>query len=538
MSGASHGGGVPQALPAKAFLASPTAMRDGREPHPVRALALRETGSDRRKLFVAESAWQEFDNSGVPALEIASALMGQLRQSDCLIFLLIGNKPGARMREALWTAHSTFFELEIFQSILLDKPVYLLVHNTFDASALGPYKDLLDFAFPQWRSHLNQPLNDLQTVEAIKRIVSGRPQEAWRVRQSTARSTHFHGGLFTGRDRFLRQQTVPLAHFMDLPSHRISVPGRIDMDLVARIVASRKSFEQEQDNDRRLAYSWILMRELLAEPLLDTAGELVQRDPLILSAWNTALGDWHGASSWNGLHSHIYLGTIATLGTIETVRKGSPAASGSGLDGQPTHFPGGAYASSYYSLSRRVPARLRNEALDIARTTLRMEENLFPGLYLPGMEALKASIALESGHGSEAIEIFERIVRFHKDQKSSPRDLGQVLCELAFARMLSGDRRRAAAEAEEGVQLMQQPGPDGSIVVDGFLVRAMFKTAAAQVFAAQPVKAMQLYGEALRHAKDKNLHDQYEQWRPRSLAKHALRKARNLATNYLAKEKV
>lgn len=63
---------------------------------------------------------------------------------------------------------------------------------------------------------------------------------------------------------------------------------------IADLMRNRRPFEEEQDNDRRLTFSWLLARELMAAPLLNRQGEVVQRDPLVLAAWNAALIDWIG----------------------------------------------------------------------------------------------------------------------------------------------------------------------------------------------------------------------------------------------------
>lgn len=508
--------GVPVPMPTAAFLSSPTGMIEGASSSPVRERALEALNGERATLFVSEVAWKGFDNKTTPALEIASALMTQLRLAERVIFLLIGEKSGSAMQELGWSAPTTFFELEIFQSIVLGKPTYLLVHESFNAESLGSYLDLLGFAFADWRERAQNRMNDSQAIDAIKKIATGKPAKEWRVGSDTFRASNFHDALFKGRDRFLRRDSVPIVHFMDLPRRRVPSKSSVNIDLVSLLIRSRKKFDEEENNDTRLAYSWLTMRELMAEPLLDQQGLLLQRDPFLLSAWNLALGDWHGAASWSGLHSHIQLGTIPTLGTIEVVRR---ALGGSEQDslGQPTHFPGGAYASSYYSLSRRVSGRFRLQALEIAKETIILESDPRTQPFAPGLQSLMASIALESGNSAEAVEIFERVVSFHLKFQSGPRDIGQSLCELAFARMFAGDTRRAAAEAAEGLRYMGTPGPNGKSVIDGFLIRAMFKTSVAHARAFQLRTSVVLYRQALREAKEKRLFDQYEQWRPRGI---------------------
>lgn len=107
------------------------------------------------------------------------------------------------------------------------------------------------------------------------------------------------------------------------------------------------------------------------------------------------------------------------------------------------------------------------------------------------------------------------MVNIRRSSGANPRAMGEALGDLAFARLFAGQLSRAISESREGVQLMQTPGANGEYVVDGFLVRAMFKSAAIHILGGQLRRGFALYRDAVSHAQAKHLDDQYGQWKPR-----------------------
>lgn len=513
--------------PTKAFLASST-QATGRETlsskSGVRWNAWCEAGGRVSSLFVSEFAWPDVHTDTRSALDVATLLLGQVRASQRFICLLMGDSSGSSIKPRETMLSTTFFELELFQAIVLDRPTYLLVHNSFKPEALGPYLDVLGFGFPDWRSRIQSMIGDSETVAAIVRIARGEAAEEWRVRRSLNAPSDFHNALFRSRDRFARGESSPQTHFLSLNHHAGTASSTgPNLDAISDLMHHRRSFEEEQNNDRRLAFSWLLTRELLTAPLLDHQSNVVQRDPAILTAWNVALKDWHGAASWNGLHSNIYLGTLPTLNTLDVVRQALRKDGSTGAAEQSTEFPGGAYCSSYYSLAKLLRGNDKRFALDLARKTLLMGRDEAAVASVPDNLALLGSIALEFGEPQQAVQHFERALDIKRGLNASPRAIGEVLCELAFARMFTGQTLRAIGESREGIDLMHMPDASGQYVIDGFLVRALFKAAAIHFRAGRVLRGLQLYSEASGHARDKHLDDQYRQWRPWALVERALR---------------
>lgn len=409
----------------------------------------------------------------------------------------------------------------------------MLVHRSFDPAQLGYYLDLLSFGFPDWRDRLQQPLSDGEAVSAIEEITSGRG-ETWLVARPVDSSAQYLESIFLARDRFVQHEAIARTHFLQLTNNDWqSAPKRhLNLDAVMDLVRSRRTFEEEQDNDRRLAFSWLLAHELLALPLLNQQGEVIVRDPYLLRAWNVCLQDWHGAASWNGLHANIYLGTLSTLNTLDCVRSTLRKMRGVMLeDAETIEFPGGAYATSYYSLSKLLRGSVRRQALDLASETLRMGWDPAAFALDPGNLAVAGSIALELGNTPEAIDCYEQSVALRKRPGEQPRKLGEALCELAFAHLLAGQRDRALSASKEGVELMRRPLANGQIVIDGFLVRAMFKRAVILLRSGRIGPGLSLYKEALHLAREYKLDDQYRQWKVSALVRQVLRRVRSSLGN-------
>ena len=506
----------------KAFLASTTRRTQEQSPWEKTGLrwkAWTEAGEKAEALFVAEEAWKNVHRGTCSDLDIATLLLGQVRLSNAFICLLDSASAGAVMTPRDTELSTTFFELELFQAIVLNRPIYLLVHASFEPEALGPYLDLLEFGLPDWRDRAQVKVGDAEVLRAITQILRGKGNQ-WKVGRRANAVPALHTGLFYARDRFARGESSPRIHFLQL-DRRIATSRTTDPNLpaISDLMRNRQPFEQEQNNDRRLAFSWLLARELMVAPLLNQQGEVIQRDPVVLAGWNAALKDWHGAASWQGLHTNIHLGTLPALDTLDSVRQVLRRSGPVDAFGGSTEFIGGAYSSSYYSLAKRVHAGDKRFVLDLAQKMLCMGLDEKTLLSIPGNLAMLGSIALEAGHPHDAVGHFEAMVRMHRGNGTNPRALGEALCELAFARLFTGQRSRALGESWEGVQLMWTPNDNGGLVVDGFLVRAMFKSAVVHMRGGQLNRGFALYRDALSHAQAKHLDDQYSQWRPAAFAR-------------------
>ena len=379
----------------KAFLAS-TTRRTQEKSSPQRSglrwEAWSAAGEKAETLFVAEWAWDNVHRGTHPDLDIATLLLGQVRLSGAFICLLNGATAGAAMTPRDTELSTTFFELELFQAIVLDRPIYLLVHASFEPEALGRYLDLLEFGLPDWRDRAKTKMGDAEVLRAVSEILRGKGRQ-WRVQRRPNAASALHAGLFHARDRFARNESSPRIHFLQLDRQTAaSSAAEPNLSAISDLMRNRRPFEEEQNNDRRLAFSWLLARELMAAPLLNRQGEVIQRDPVVLAAWNAALKDWHGAASWQGLHSNIHLGTLPALDTLDVVRQVLRRSGPEDAFGGSTEFPGGSYSSSYYSLAKRVRASDKRFVLDLAQRMLRMNVDEKTLMSIPGNLAVEELI--------------------------------------------------------------------------------------------------------------------------------------------------
>jgi hypothetical protein len=107
----------------------------------------------------------------------------------------------------------------------------------------------------------------------------------------------------------------------------------------------------------KLARLWIAIRHLSAAPYTD------KRFEEYLPLWEHALGKWSAASAWYGLHGHFFLGRLASVNTLSTIRMRMPARMQTEL-GPPLIFRNaGAAASEYYSIAKLVPSTWQRHLL-------------------------------------------------------------------------------------------------------------------------------------------------------------------------------
>jgi hypothetical protein len=486
------------------------ASSDGRASEgTLREAAWQVAGAHHSKLFVAEIARPDINQADYESLDIAAFLLGQIRRCRRFICLLHGQSRGSPISLSGKPVSSTFFELELYQAVRLGLPIYLLVHETFKPEELEAFLDLVDFGFVDWRARASHHLGDAQIVAAVGDIVGDRKQaQQWLVAPELLNSPRMHQSLWLLRDHIRRGDSEPKFHF--LRANRIASQGRVDQDTVRQLMLSRKPFEEEPDNDKRLARAWLLARELLNEPLFNGTGAIMSKDPIILEGWNAMLTDWHGAASWGGLHSHIYLGTLPTLNTLAMVRKQHQTffpRSQSEVD--PMRFPGGAYASSYYSLAKRLPSKHRPEAFETAVRMLKMgqESGDTSG---SNMLAVMGSIAFARRQFGEAVSLYQQAAAIREREDKGGRAHGEILCELALGRLFVGSVRRAARDISEGLAIMHAPR-NGIVVEDGFLVRALRKGTIIYLANGQIRKALDCHAEAKALAIKHNLDDQLAQ---------------------------
>ena len=122
-----------------------------------------------------------------------------------------------------------------------------------------------------------------------------------------------------------------------------------DKDLIDRLIAQAAAETVTPD---KLAKLWIAIRHLSAAPFSD------RRFEEYLPLWESALGKWSSASAWYALHGHFFLGRLAAVNTLSTIRRRMPAGPslcGNKIDSVRLLRPG---SSSWRTCSSSVLVRI------------------------------------------------------------------------------------------------------------------------------------------------------------------------------------
>ena len=273
--------------------------------------------------FVSEKQRPELTAPLYSNLQIAKYLLQQVRSCEKFIFILFGEDQGHRLNLDGAQLTSTFFELELYQAAILGKPIYRLCSKAFRPAQQIQVLRLLDFGFLEPTSQFEQ-LEDVEISSAVVEILLNKPRaERWRVSSTEVSPDALVERLMRSRDRRFGDQAKAPMHFLDLPNSGMlqNAPSLADMDVVSSLMKTQGRQSLEDHVDEKLAWAWLVMRELMVEPLLDPAGKMIVRDPIVLAAWNAALTTWHGAASWSGHHGHTRIGTMPTLVTLSDVRR-------------------------------------------------------------------------------------------------------------------------------------------------------------------------------------------------------------------------
>lgn len=270
--------------------------------------------------------------------------------------------------------------------------------------------------------------------------------------------------------------------------------GRLDPDLVQQLVARA---DQTEGMPEKLVHLWKAVRCLAAAPYREAAS----RDYLPL--WDRVLGRWASASSWYGLHGHLFLGRLAAVNALIDIRAQGVAAVDRELAIQGTH---GAVASEYYSIAKRVPlwlwpARRRLfrqalESVDLALTLNQPDPS--------GLRGIRGSILLHLGAPAAAVRDYEKM---HRLRVESGERLGEAEVELGMGYLWVRRVRDAEKLLESGVERLRKEPPSG------FTVRALRKLSLFYTVTLRWQRSREVLAEAHGLATKLGLQDQIDQIR-------------------------
>jgi len=392
--------------------------------------------------FRPDSPWPEFEK--------AQLCLDGVRQSECFVAIITRRHGTPISFGDAGLVPSSFFEAELFEAALLEKPAFIFLLKDYEPDAkLANLLKLLGPFFPDMNL---QPMSEDEIVRQIERLIAHYRRPKW-LRRSLARpraSQAFHR-LFKYRHSpyDVRAKPPPL-RFLD--GSFDPVLQSPDPQLV-QAVLDRAA--KEQNHNLRLTLLWFAIRALMGAPFTDpkSAG--------LLHLWERALGAWNSTGAWYGMHGHTTIGCLATLGSLAEVRSRQGSDFNSSGD-----IPHGAIASEYYSI-----ARLAGRSAELLTLSLRHIEAALAvdGDQPAGYLAIRGSIYREMGLREAALADYSRVAELRRDLGDA--SYGEALSELGYAFVRFSDLRRGIALMEQGVALLSK------VPASGFRVRAIRKLA-------------------------------------------------------------
>jgi tetratricopeptide (TPR) repeat protein len=196
----------------------------------------------------------------------------------------------------------------------------------------------------------------------------------------------------------------------------------------------------------KLAKLWIAFRHLSTAPFTDRKYEK------FLPLWIETLSQWSSASAWYSLHGHFYLGRLAALNTLFTIRSNIPKRIQVEI-GPPSIFAdNGAVASEYYSIAKLVPSLYVKQHL--LRKALRncnaaLESSTVSDL--SGLFDIRGHVKLAMLNPSSGISDLKRALEIRCEKDQGPGRIGESEVHLGHAYATCGLFRKAERLLEDGV---------------------------------------------------------------------------------------
>ena len=414
-----------------------------------------------RPVWIAEDFHALDPGSPVPPFEKVQLCLDGVREAECFV-AVITNRHGSMVPvDTVGEIPTSFFEAELFEAALLGKPSFVLVLKGYTPEPrLEGLLDLLQPAFPG----LNRiPVSEDDVFRLIEKLVRHYERPRWLrpimmppalrgLVRTLARRRH--------RPYDVRSE-IPTLRFLSglYRDPAIPSPDPRKAELLIES-AARKEMTQQA----RLTTLWFAIRELMGGPFTDP--RFVDLVPL----WDRALSAWTSAGAWYGLHAHLELGCLASLGSVCEVRQ---------LTGQP-HLPHGPLASEYYSIAKLARSRQMFELAlrhvdEAIESSAPNESNAL---------AIRGSIYRQLGEPGAAIADYETVAARRRNEGGPA--YGEALSELGFGLVRNWKMKQGIAYMERGLDLLNQAPPDG------FTLRAMRKLALGYAQAGSIARAVDL----------------------------------------------
>lgn len=446
-----------------------------------------------------------------------------LRYSEIFICILGNKKHGTRIKVKDKESVVSFWEIELYQAALVQKPIYIFVRKGMLSAdfeeELQKTLEILQFAFPKttWQEFKNE--DDLcSQIEKILRYTFKDKDEnethAWldkfkdtRIRlveeldRKRGKNTKKENILFM-EDRFERGLKPADKDFIKMLIDECQHPKNL-------IKGDRLNTEQ------CLSRLWMIWRELRKSPYTKNYKNYKEYLPL----WNDFFGLWNKSASWYGLHGHLYMGVLASLNALNIVRT-IIRESGNVSPNIDFSHPGGALASANYSLAKliTIPERKIIYFQDAERHIDISLKDANDPLYRSNLLAIRGSIYAQMAsceklvkpiyYGLKALSDYKNVLSLREKHGAEEGAIGEAMTELGFLEFhmpLSYKKKIGLKRMKEGVELLK------SRKGKGFYVRAIRKLSFAYKKTGKLEEAKKLEDDAHKLAHDEALIDQLAQ---------------------------
>lgn len=422
-------------------------------------------------------------------LEAADELIGRVREADTFICILGGSSHGSPIKIEEYSSNVSFFEIELFQAALLQKEIHVFVRDDFAPDPkLDSLLGILKIAFPEWRNIKRQTESEI--LSGVERVVENalHRHKIKPLLQLQTPIKRLVQDFYTTRAKY---SVNPSVFFLDNATDSRSVEPRREI-----LQSIGGNIDQQSNEEKRLSRLWIGLRELMVCGYEDIS------DEELLGYWNHFLAEWARAGAWYGLHADTPLGCLAALNSMTRVRERIITLNPKTIGPHDMAYPGGALASSKYSIAKRLyvkadrEARFNEAISDIQRSLST------PGVDQSGLLAIRGSIFRQLGKMSDCIKDYEDVVRIRRENNSADNQIGEALCELGFGYLRNYSPRRGLCYCQEGVEMLRDSEHAG------FLARGLRKLAVAYLINGKLGKAYKTKNEAISVAVKYGAYDQ------------------------------
>ncbi|HEX4861557.1 MAG TPA: hypothetical protein VFV07_09995, partial [Rhizomicrobium sp.] len=250
-------------------------------------------------------------------------------------------------------------------------------------------------------------------------------------------------------------------------------PGRAER-LLAQVSAGvriKGGAEAPLPHGAALLRIWAAMRELTGGRGTSLA------DPAVAVLWDRALGLWASNASWFGLHGHVWMGPLAAINSQIRLRARF-AGSAEYSAAQDVREPFGACASALYSIAQRMDSRGRKlwhyrQVIALATRVVERDPGAQEGaLSIRGHALMRMALLGEIWKLIEAVQDLQKSYDLRVRAGAPPASIGEALCDLGFARVLTGRIGSGLAMMGDGIGLMRS---DTSVNGKAFLARGLRK---------------------------------------------------------------